>query len=95
MLVSCDKEHKKKCEWYLIPDTARYDQRKEERINGKLDEGQIPVCARNFVTNKQDCRLETTIEFAKKAYERKFKLVDLKVKELGNPRLIEEIKFCE
>lgn len=86
IISSCDPEHKKKCEWYLVPDTDRI---------GQVDEKYIPVCARNFIINKQDCRLQTTLEFAKKVHKRKFRYVDLKVKDYGLPRTIEYIEFCE
>jgi hypothetical protein len=116
-IAGCDKEHRKKCEWYLMPDVERYDEAQREQaqsqtpldvkedrrigpvgsflVQPKIDDGNIPVCARNFVINKQDCRLQTTLEFAEKAYNKKFKLDDLKTKGMGNPRTIEKIKFCE
>lgn len=62
---------------------------------GKTDEGFIPVCARNMVSMKEDCRLQTTLDFAKKIYGKKFKYVDLKVKTFGMPRTIKELKLCE
>jgi hypothetical protein len=96
--VGCDKEHRQKCEWYLVPDVdrANYTEEDQKKQNiGKLDEGFIPVCARNYVVNKQDCRLQAPLDFAKSAYNRKFKLVDLQVKAYGLPRTITEIKFCE
>ena len=85
-LMGCDPEHKKKCEWYLMPDT---DHIKE------ADHGMIRVCARNFVVNKEDCRLQTTIDFAEKAYNKKFKYNDLTVEHLGTPRTISNISYCE
>lgn len=82
----CDPEHKKKCEWYLMPDIDRKD---------KVEPGYIPVCARNFVTNKQDCRLQATMKFAKESYNKKFRYVDLKYEDPGIPRTVTKIKFCE
>jgi hypothetical protein len=84
-LTSCDPEHRKKCEWYLMPDQDRKIETKE---------GVIPVCARNFVTNKQDCRLIAPLDFAREAYNKKFKYVDMKVDGPGIPRTVLEIKFC-
>ncbi len=84
--LSCDPDHHKKCEWYLMPDVDRI---------GKAEEGFIPVCARNFVVNKQDCRLQSTLEFAQANYNKKFRYVDLKVKSTGIPRTIESIQFCQ
>lgn len=85
-LTACDPEHKEKCEWYLVPDV--------ERI-GQADEGYIPVCARNYVVNKQDCRLQTTQPFAEKVYQRRFRYTDLRIKNYRAPRTVEEIRFCD
>ncbi len=86
MSSGCDKERRDKCEWYLVPDESRL---------GKTDVEYIPVCARNYVSNKQDCRLQTTLKFAEKVYKLKFRYIDLKVSDFGKPRTIKEIKFCE
>lgn len=85
-LFGCDPNHINKCEWYIVPDVDRL---------GQVDEGMIPVCARNFVVNKQDCRLQTTLPFAEKIYKKKFRYVDLKTKSASRPRTIDEIRFCE
>lgn len=85
LTTGCDPEHKKKCEWYLMPDTSRI---------GQVQEGFIPVCARNLVVNREDCRLQSTLEFAKDAYNKKFIYDEMKVKNLSIPRTIEKIKFC-
>ncbi len=85
-LLGCDPDHKNKCEWYIVPDVDRI---------GQVDEGMIPVCARNFVVNKQDCRLQTTLAFAEKIYKKSFRYVDLKTKNAARPRTIDEIRFCE
>ncbi len=86
LTLACDPEHKKKCEWYLMPDTVRI---------GQVQEGFIPVCARNLVVNKEDCRLQSTLDFAKSAYNKKFRYSEMKVKSLAIPRTIDAIKFCE
>ena len=85
-LMGCDPDRKKKCEWYLMPDVDRVS---------TVDEGFIPVCARNFTNNKQDCRLQAPLEFAKKHYNKKFKYVDLDYEGTGIPRTVEAIKHCE
>ena len=85
-LAACDREHKKKCEWYLMPD--------QDRI-GKVQEGFIPVCARNFVTNRQDCRLQAKLDFARNVYNKKFRYVDMKIDGPGIPRTVQDIKHCE
>lgn len=84
-LGGCDPERKKRCEWYLMPNT-------EKKAN--VDKGYISVCARNLMANKEDCRLQTTLSFAKKVYGKTFRYVDLKVKSFGIPRTIQEMTFC-
>lgn len=85
-LMACDPDGKKKCQWFIMPNT--------EKVS-KVDKGFIPVCARNLDTLKEDCRLQTKLAFAKKVYGKKFRYVDLKVKSYALPRTIDEIKFCE
>ena len=60
ILTSCDPDHKKKCEWHLMPDPTS---------KSKTEEGYIPVCARNLVVNKEDCRLQAKLEYAKSIRE--------------------------
>ncbi len=86
LTTGCDPEHKKKCEWYLMPDESRI---------GQVQAGFIPVCARNLVVNKEDCRLQATLDFAKSAYNKKFKYTDMKVKSYAIPRTIESLKYCD
>lgn len=89
-LFSCDLDHKKKCEWYLVPDEDRV---KDGSMDESIDEGFIPVCARNYKSRKQDCRLQTTLEYAQSHYKQLFRYVDLKVKNPGIPRTVEQIDF--
>jgi hypothetical protein len=86
LLAGCDPEGKKQCSWVLEP---------EPKLDGTADPGYIPVCARNRTTMKEDCRLQTTVEYAKKVLERKFRYVDLRYARPGLPRTITEIKFCD
>lgn len=86
LLGACDPQHRRQCEWYLVPDLDR-------PVDG--DGSVIPVCARNFVTNKQDCRLEADLEYAKSVYNRKFRYSDLRVKNVGIPRRVDHVAFCE
>ena len=86
LLTACDPEGRKDCAWVLEA---------EETLAGTTTEGFIPVCARNRKTMKQDCRLQTSLEFAKKAQGRTFRYVDLRVESPGIPRTITDIKFCE
>ena len=55
----------------------------------------IPVCARNRASMKEDCRLQTTVDYAKKAMDRKFRYVDMRYSSPGLPRTITDIKFCD
>lgn len=84
-LQGCDPERKKRCEWYLMPNTDK---------KANVDKGMISVCARNLIAGKEDCRLQTSLTFAKKVYGKTFRYVDLKVKSFGIPRTIQEITFC-
>ena len=86
LLAGCDPEHKKKCEWYLVPDTDRIKE---------AEQGLMRVCARNYIVNKEDCRLQATIDFAERAYTKKFRYVDMTVEHLGTPRKIETITYCD
>lgn len=84
--TACDPDGKKNCDWVLEPEPSLID---------KVDEGYIPVCARNRKTQKQDCRLQTTIEYAKTTIGKKFRYADLRVVNSGLPRTISTIKFCK
>lgn len=86
LFMGCDPERKKKCEWYLMP---------EPNLAGTTTEGYIPVCARNLENNKQYCRLQATLEFSKKYYNKRFKFVDMKIDESGRfPKTVQSIKTC-
>jgi hypothetical protein len=84
--LACDPDGKKSCDWVLEP---------EPKLKGSSDDGYIPVCARNRTTMKEDCRLQTSLEYAEKAYERKFRYTDLRVESSGLPRTVKSIKFCD
>ena len=86
LLAACDPEGRKTCEWVLEP---------EPKLKGSADPGYIPVCARNRKAMKEDCRLQTTLEYAEKVYNRKFSYNDLRVESPGLPRTIKSIKFCD
>ncbi len=85
--LACDPERKKKCEWTLEPELTPKE--------GRVEPGFIPVCARNWVSHKQDCQLASTLPFAKEIAGKKFRYVDMKVESLPVPRKIEEIQFCD
>jgi hypothetical protein len=86
LLVGCDLDGKKQCSWVLEP---------EPNLKGTTDPGMIPVCARNRTNMKEDCRLQTTLDYAEKVYGRKFRYVDLRVESPGLPRTVAGIKFCD
>ncbi len=73
-LFSCDPSHKKKCEWYLMP---------EPTLIGTSSPGYIPVCARNLTIDKEYCRIEATLEFAKSVYGKKFRFDDMEIDKSG------------
>ena len=86
-LTSCDWNHEKKCEWYLMPDPDRI---------GKSHEGFIPVCARNLVINKENCYLQATLALTQENYGKKFRMVDVGIDRSGTfPRTVTSVKTCE
>lgn len=85
-LVACDPEGKKECQWTLEPEP--------KLIGTSTEPGMIPVCARNRKTNKEDCRLQAPMDFAKSAWMKKFKYVDLDSDNSRLPRIVKNIKFC-
>ena len=86
LLFSCDPDGKKKCVWVLEP---------EPRNEAQSDPGMYSVCARNRESMKEDCRLQTSKDFASKALGRKFRYADLEIDSPGLPRTIKSIKFCD
>ena len=88
LFFGCDPERKKKCEWFLEP---------EPELKGTVTKaGFIPVCARNFTNNKQYCRLQASMDFAKAVYGKKFKFVDMKIDSSGRfPKTVLDIKTCQ
>lgn len=85
--TSCDPDRKRKCEWYLVPEPDHID---------RVDEGMIPVCARNFTNYRQYCRLQATLKFTEEQYGRRFRFVDMEIDKTGTfPRRVVSIKYCE
>ena len=86
LLAGCDPEGKKECQWTLEP---------EPKLIGTTNEpGMIPVCARNRTTNKEDCRFQASMDFAKSAWTKKFRYVDIESDNRRSPRIVKNIKFC-
>ena len=88
---ACDPHHKKECEWVLV---AEKDGLK--LMSSKdLEDNWVPVCARNYVVNKQRCNLKIKLNVAKAVQEKAFKLVDMEVDNSGlYPKAIKSIKTC-
>lgn len=86
LLSSCDPEGRQQCQWTLEP---------EPKLIGTTEEGLIPVCARNRVTDRQDCRFQTTLAFAESAWTKKFRYVDIDADATKAPKVIRKIKYCE
>ena len=86
LLPSCDPEGRKECIWTLEP---------ELKLKGTTMDGYIPVCVRNRKANRQDCRYQATLEFAKAAWEKKFRYVDIDADASHAPKVIKNIKFCD
>ena len=88
-LSGCDffTNNKSKCEWYAMPEADNKD---------KVDVGYIPICVRNYVTNKQNCQLQAPLELAESIYQKAFRYDDLQVDMEGRfPRKIIKVKeFC-
>jgi hypothetical protein len=85
LLTGCDPEGRQECQWTLEP---------EPKLIGKTEEGLIPLCARNRVTNREDCRFQGTMEFAKQAWTKKFRYVDIDADASKAPKVIRGIKYC-
>lgn len=85
-LVACDPEGRKECQWTLEP---------EPKLIGTTLPGNIPLCARNRVTNHEDCRFQASMEFAKEAWNRKFRYVDIDADASKAPKVIRSIKYCD
>ena len=86
LLGGCDQDGINDCHWYLVPEPLNQKQ---------AAAGMVAVCARNYVTNKQRCRLQAKLEFAKKVYGKKFKLTELEIEKSGPfPRTVNSLKPC-
>ena len=86
MMLACDPEGRKECHWVLEPEVRRKQQ---------VEDGFIPLCARNRKTMKQDCLLQATKEQTNKYLGKKFRYVDLRVKSPALPRTIISVRFCD
>ena len=88
IVAACDVSHMDRCEWYLMPNP-------DQEWISKVDDGFIPVCARNLVINRENCNLQATLEFAESNYGKKFRYHDLELDTSGKfPRKVHGIKEC-
>ena len=86
LISSCDWLRKNKCEWYLVPEP---DHAKT------VEPGWVALCARNYVNNKQRCRLKAKMEFSKKVFGKPFRYSSLNVKEGTYPKEVLSVELCE
>lgn len=93
LFSGCDMYHFNSCEWTLEPEKDYISKLSSEDI----EQGYIPVCARNRVTNKQNCNLKAKLDYAKSVFQKKFKYEDLKIETNSKyPKpVIEVASFCE
>ncbi len=82
---SCDPDGKKECAWTLEAEAMHVE---------RVQEGYVPVCARNRNTMKQDCRLQITRELAEQSVSKLFRYADMQVESVAIPRTIKEISYC-
>ena len=82
----CDIHRLKKCEWYLVP---------EPQHKKLVEDGWVPLCARNYATKKQRCYFQAKLDFAEKIYGKKFRFVDIEFEEYPIPRKILSANSCE
>jgi hypothetical protein len=88
LATGCDVSHMDRCEWYLMPNS-------DQEWIAKVDDGFIPVCARNLVINRENCNLQATLEFAESQYGKKFRYTELEVDISGKfPRKVLDLKEC-
>jgi hypothetical protein len=84
-LLACDPDGKKDCAWVLEP---------EVKLEGTTEPGFIPVCARNRKSMKENCAMQATLDYAKQAYGRTFRYVDIRFISAGQLQTVSSIKFC-
>jgi hypothetical protein len=91
-LTACDLNHLESCEWTLEPEKDNIEKLSKEDIG----QGYIPVCARNRMTNKQNCNLKAKLDYSKKVFQKKFKYSDLRIDEASKfPKAVVNISsFC-
>ena len=86
--VACDPHHKKKCEWVLTAEPEGIKMMTEKDV----EDDWIPVCARNYVINKQRCNLKIKLKMAKAVQDKAFKLVEPESVKLKSLILIIKLK---
>jgi hypothetical protein len=81
-VCACDLSHMQRCEWYLMPNPS-------DDWMARVDDGYIPVCARNLEINQENCNLQATLEFSEKHYGLKFRYSEIELDTSGKfPRKV-------
>jgi hypothetical protein len=56
----------------------------------------VALCARNFTTNKQRCRVQAKLELAEASFDKKVRFSDIEIDVSGKfPRTITSVKYCQ
>lgn len=85
ILLGCDPQRHKKCEWYLVPEPDHIE---------LVAKGWVSLCARNYQNNKQRCFIQAKLDFAEKVYGKAFRFSDLEL-DKSNPNKVISIKICD
>ena len=86
-LMACDPDRLKKCEWYLVP---------EPDHKHLVSSDWVPLCARNYTTNKQKCYLKAKFDFAEQVYGKAFRYADMELDDSqGRPHRVLGIETCQ
>jgi hypothetical protein len=86
LVSSCDPFHKKKCEWYLVPDLD---------FRELVEPGWVSLCAVNYTIKRRKCLFTAPLKFSEDMFGKKFKLAELDYEEGRNLRKIKTVKLCD
>lgn len=84
-MVSCDLLHKKKCEWYLVPEPKHKDY---------VESGWVSICVRNFKLDRQKCYLKMKLEEAEKVHGKPIRYDSLRLDDASFPRTVVKYELC-
>lgn len=85
LLIGCDPQRKKKCEWYLVPEIEH---------KHLVEPGWVSLCARNFYLKKQKCYYSATLKSAEEIYGQAFTLTSLQFEDGTFPRKVVSFQPC-